>query len=270
MPVKKGKGCVSDVMREWKAGTLHSGETGSVVKDKDQAVAIALSMCGGAQKQPRNYAEEASKVLKQVKERCGAVNMAERPLGDRPELPFLPGRMPQHSPKFSDGCGCGSSCDCKSCKSKYGEATGRQPALGYPTPQFDEEEGSGQDDETLEMVLSRLRVIVGRTNEIAQSVQRARSESGTCSLERWMIDKLTLAADYVSAVAGEVYYGGALEEDEQGPEVEEYDGVYGGGGYPGYEEKSGLEKACWPGYEAVGMKKKRGRPVPNCVPKGKK
>lgn len=28
-----------------------------------------------------------------------------------------------------------------------------------------------------------------------------------------------------------------------------------------------LMKACWPGYEAYGTKLKRGRRVPNCVPK---
>lgn len=34
---------VSKVMREFKAGTLHSGKKGPVVKSKKQAVAIALS-----------------------------------------------------------------------------------------------------------------------------------------------------------------------------------------------------------------------------------
>jgi len=29
-------------------------------------------------------------------------------------------------------------------------------------------------------------------------------------------------------------------------------------------------KACWKGYEAIGMKKKNGKKVPNCVPKRKK
>lgn len=28
----------------------------------------------------------------------------------------------------------------------------------------------------------------------------------------------------------------------------------------------GLKGACWKGYEAIGMKKKGGRMVPNCVP----
>ena len=32
----------------------------------------------------------------------------------------------------------------------------------------------------------------------------------------------------------------------------------------------GLKKACWKGYEAIGMKTKGGRKVPNCVPKKKK
>ena len=32
------------------------------------------------------------------------------------------------------------------------------------------------------------------------------------------------------------------------------------------QEKSGLEDACWAGYEAIGMKMKNGKKVPNCVP----
>lgn len=40
----------------------------------------------------------------------------------------------------------------------------------------------------------------------------------------------------------------------------------------GYSEESikELKKSCWKGYEAVGVKKKGGRTVPNCVPKAKK
>ncbi len=32
----------------------------------------------------------------------------------------------------------------------------------------------------------------------------------------------------------------------------------------------GLKGACWKGYQAVGMKVKKGRKVPNCVPSKKK
>lgn len=37
----------------------------------------------------------------------------------------------------------------------------------------------------------------------------------------------------------------------------------------GKKGKKGLSGACWPGYEAYGMKDKDGRQVPNCVPKNK-
>lgn len=55
----KGKGCVSQEMRRWKEGNLHSGrgkggKEGPVVKDKKQAIAIALSVCG----KPSDYYEK--------------------------------------------------------------------------------------------------------------------------------------------------------------------------------------------------------------------
>ena len=37
-------------MKEWKAGTLHSGKKGPVVKSQKQAVAIAMSEAGMAKK----------------------------------------------------------------------------------------------------------------------------------------------------------------------------------------------------------------------------
>ena len=41
---------ISKVMREFKAGGLHSGKGGPVVKSPKQAVAIALSHAGKAKK----------------------------------------------------------------------------------------------------------------------------------------------------------------------------------------------------------------------------
>lgn len=238
---------MAKVMHEWKAGTLHSGKGGEPVKDQEQAVAIALSMCGKSKPKGASYEELASKLLAEIKampqKSPNEFDLAERPFG-RPANPFLPGRMGIISPKFSDGCGCGPKCGCKECRGKYGEARMQPAALGYPTPQFEEEDGPDGRDETIEMVLARLRVIMGRTNEIKQAIESCVEEYGGCELERWMIDKLTLAADYVSAVAGEVYYGGALERDDEEEEpVDEcenqYGRVYGGGGYPGYAEGKG-------------------------------
>lgn len=101
MPVKKGPGCVRDVMREWKSGKLHSGEDGKVVKDQKQAVAIALSMCGKSK--DKSYEEAANDVVSMLKDKAD----------------------------FGDGCGPG--CGCGPCRR-------RAMAIGYPTPTFSEED----------------------------------------------------------------------------------------------------------------------------------
>lgn len=46
----KMKKKVAKVMREYKKGSLHSGKGGPVVKDRDQAVAIAMSEAGMSKK----------------------------------------------------------------------------------------------------------------------------------------------------------------------------------------------------------------------------
>ena len=50
MKKTKAEKKISKVMREHKAGTLHSGKGGPVVKSPKQAVAIALSEAGKARK----------------------------------------------------------------------------------------------------------------------------------------------------------------------------------------------------------------------------
>jgi len=47
---KKQTAKVGKVMKEFKEGTLHSGKKGPVVKDKGQAIAIALSEARRAKK----------------------------------------------------------------------------------------------------------------------------------------------------------------------------------------------------------------------------
>lgn len=50
MKEDKMKSKVRKVMREYKAGTLHIGKGGPVVKSQKQAVAIAMSEAGMAKK----------------------------------------------------------------------------------------------------------------------------------------------------------------------------------------------------------------------------
>lgn len=46
MKMTKAQKKIGKVMGEYKEGTLHSGKGGKVVKDKSQALAIALSQAG--------------------------------------------------------------------------------------------------------------------------------------------------------------------------------------------------------------------------------
>ncbi len=61
------------------------------------------------------------------------------------------------------------------------------------------------------MIMGRLKVIIGRCQDIMQAVQEAhmaaKMTNGEVEMESWMVDKMTLAADYLSAVADGVKYG---------------------------------------------------------------
>lgn len=53
MKKSKSQKKISKVMKEYKAGTLHSGKKGPVVKSKKQAIAIALSEAGKAKRKKK-------------------------------------------------------------------------------------------------------------------------------------------------------------------------------------------------------------------------
>lgn len=51
MPIPKGKAGMEKCMSEAKAGTLHSGKGGPVVRSRKQAVAICLNASGQGRRQ---------------------------------------------------------------------------------------------------------------------------------------------------------------------------------------------------------------------------
>jgi len=61
MATKKQTAKVGKVMGEYKEGTLHSGKGGPVVKDRKQAVAIALSEAKMPQRGARTAKNKANK-----------------------------------------------------------------------------------------------------------------------------------------------------------------------------------------------------------------
>lgn len=69
----------------------------------------------------------------------------------------------------------------------------------------------------------------------------------TTNLPEWVQSKITLAKDYIETAVNYVQSENVSENVKQ--------------------PTGDLKKACWKGYTAVGLKKKGGRMVPNCVPK---
>ena len=155
---------------------------------------------------------------------------------------------------------CGGGCGCKSCDraqnrkksyQQYGFSEdaadslvfGQQPAaLGYPTPTFgpevmdalnfknkkkikNKEVANYSEDVEAGMAMARIDVMRGRLDELAMKLGPL-MELGEVEMDVWMHDKLTLAADYISAVADAAIYGGGVEVE---PEEEK---MYGEGKRP--------------------------------------
>ena len=205
MPVKKGKGCVADVMKEWKAGKLHSGKDGKVVSDQDQAVAIALSMCGKskAPAKGKNYVEQASDLLSEVKrmpqKSPDEFNLAEKKCGCKHK---------EGTAEYAD-CNCG----CAGCKKRTAMA------IGYPTPTFSEED--------TKMALAQLRKMRADVSHMIMMIESEMMRGNEVEIEAWMESKITLAADYMAAVHDYAMYGPGLEVEAPEGEEEEAKEEYG-------------------------------------------
>ena len=100
------------------------------------------------------------------------------------------------------------------------------PGIKYGT--YDE--ASHSEDVDAEMAMGRIDVMRGRLDELAMKLGML-SQLGEVEMDVWMHDKLTLAADYISAVADNALFSDGLEVEE-----EEDDKMYGEGKRPDYPD----------------------------------
>lgn len=111
--------------------------------------------------------------------------------------------------------GCGGSCGCPNCKDMKMKKSNMM-SLGYSEEAVDAvlfamRAQDFSEDETAEMVCSRLDVIAGRAQETSKMIKAAMASGAEIKFENWAIDKVTLAADYMSAAADNMKYGDAME-----------------------------------------------------------
>ena len=71
------------------------------------------------------------------------------------------------------------------------------------------------EDYTLDMVNNRLRVMHARLSDIEKAIEMAMQMGGEVRLDPWMTDKITLAADYISAVADNALYGDGVNVERE-------------------------------------------------------
>ena len=81
-------------------------------------------------------------------------------------------------------------------------------AMGYSEESVDTVLAEFGEREIMEMVKTRLKVIHGLVSDIENAI--AMNPGGTMS--PWMVDKITVSADYLSAVADNAQYGDGLDD----------------------------------------------------------
>jgi hypothetical protein len=90
-------------------------------------------------------------------------------------------------------------------------------------------------DHEYSMARSQLATVMDAAKRLRKKMAKGEGE-----VEAWVQSKITKAADYLDAAADYIDSGEHDIEEAKGP--------------------------CWTGYKQVGMKKKNGKEVPNCVP----
>lgn len=122
---------------------------------------------------------------------------------------------------YSCAGGCGGKCGCPNCPD-MGNRKSSMMSLGYTEEAVDavlfaQRPQDYSENEIVEMVMGRLQVIQGRAAEMQMVLEGAMRSGEEVEIEQWMIDKVTLAADYISAAADSAKYGNGVEVEMEMP-----------------------------------------------------
>ena len=118
-----------------------------------------------------------------------------------------------------------------------------------------------EKDHEYSMARSEVSTIIAAAKRLKKKMGK-----GEGSLEAWVQSKITKAADYIDTAADYLESGehkvdeSTTIEDSDGNAFAEVIDIIG----PNQMEPV-VDEACWKGYKQVGLKKKSGRLVPNCV-----
>jgi hypothetical protein len=121
-----------------------------------------------------------------------------------------------------------------------------------------------EKDHEYSMARSEISTVIAAAKRLKKKVGK-----GEGNLEAWVQSKITKAADYLDTAADYVDSGEHNEsvkiEDANGKTFAEVIDIIGPNQFKPVVEAKKSGDPCWVGYKQVGMKKKGGKMVPNCV-----
>jgi hypothetical protein len=272
------RGMAYEDLRKW-FGTGGEGGVGGGGWDRYNTKGERIGKCAREPGEAKPKCLSKEKAAKMSKDEIAAAVRRKReedPVADRPGKGGKPKMVSNKIEEQSD-----ETRYCPMCRKRerrmdcsYGPAMWDAVTIGGVT-----ESKKPEPDHEHSMARSEL-------STIERAVKRLRSKmKGEGNIEAWVQSKITKAADYIDAAAdyldsGEHNVQGSMDEAKNKcPEGQYFCNrenkckpipkgyhLMPNGAIMKDSEMKEAKDPCWTGYKQVGMKKKNGKEVPNCVP----